>query len=141
MKIKYKFANGEVKYVEVNDEVGAEIIKSRKIEENGDRKERYHCYSIAGLDYEGEEFADKHTPESLLLNKEDNGWIAEFLKTLTDVQRERLEMRLDGMSMNEIARVQGTTFRAVKKTFLQISEKISNFFQKKGTILPLEISV
>ena len=141
MKIKYKFANGEVKYVEVNDEVGAEILKSRRIEENGDRKERYHCYSIAGLDYEGDEFADKDTPESLLLNKEDNGWIAEFLKTLTDVQRERLEMRLDGMSMNEIARVQGTTFRAVKKTFLQISEKISNFFQKQGTILPLEISV
>lgn len=141
MKIKYKFANGEVKYVEVSDEVGAEILKSRRIEENGDRKERYHCYSIAGLDYEGDEFADKHTPESLLLNKEDNKWITEFLKTLTDVQRERLEMRLDGMSMNEIARVQGTTFRAVKKTFLQISEKISNFFQKQGTILPLEISV
>ncbi len=141
MKIKYKFANGEVKYVEVSDEVGAEILKSRRIEENGDRKERYHCYSIAGLDYEGDEFADKDTPESLLINKEENAWIKDFLETLTPVQRERLEMRLDGKSMNEIARIQGTTFRAVKKSFLQILEKISNFFEKQGTILPLEISV
>ena len=74
MKIKYKFANGEISYVEVSDEVGAEILKSRRIEENRDRKERYHCYSLDGIDFEGDEFAEKDTPESLLLNKEEESY-------------------------------------------------------------------
>ena len=105
MKIKYKFANGEISYVEVSDEVGAEILKSRRIEENRDRKERYHCYSLDGIDFEGDEFAEKDTPESLLLNKEEESLINEFMETLTDVQKRRLKMRIEGMSLTDILRI------------------------------------
>jgi len=138
MKIKYKFANGEVKYVEVSDEVGAEILKSRRIEENGDRKERYHCYSIAGLDYEGDEFADKDTPESLLLNKEGDGRTKEFLESLTETQRRRLELRLDGYKLKQIAKIEKVDFRAVKDTFTQIQKKFQTFFPKALHFCPLK---
>ena len=129
MKIQYKFANGEVKYIEVNDEVGAEILKSRRIEENGDRKERYHCYSIAGLDYEGDEFADKHTPESLLLNKEGDERIKAFYESLTERQRRCLELRLDGLTVAEIAKVEGLQFMSVKDCLTCIQKKFRTFFQ------------
>lgn len=138
MKIKYKFANGEVKYVEVNDEVGAEILKSRRIEENGDRKERYHCYSIAGLDYEGDEFADKDTPESLLLNKEEEGVLQEFMETLTEVQKRRLQLRIEGLTLTDIAREEGVEFNPVKRTFLQISKKFQIFLENRGQFCPLK---
>ena len=63
MKIKYRFANGEVSEVEVDDELGAVITASRRKEENYERKMRYHCpYSIDKLVYEGEDYADKETP-------------------------------------------------------------------------------
>lgn len=57
MKIKYRFANGEVSEVEVDDELGAVITASRREEENYERKMRYHCpYSIDKLVYEGEDY-------------------------------------------------------------------------------------
>ena len=51
MKIKYKFNNNEVTGVEVSDEIGSVIIESRRKEDNLDRKERAHCYSLDALQY------------------------------------------------------------------------------------------
>ncbi len=48
MIIKYKFANGSVKRVEVSEEIGSFIKESRRHEANLSRKERYHCDSIEG---------------------------------------------------------------------------------------------
>ena len=138
MKIKYKFANGEISYVEVSDEVGAEILKSRRIEENRDRKERYHCYSLDGIDFEGDEFAEKDTPESLLLNKEEESLINEFMETLTDVQKRRLKMRIEGMSLTDIAREEGVEFNPIKRSFVRISKKFQTFLENRGQFYPLK---
>ena len=43
MKIKYEFATGDVTEIEVEDSIGEIILESRRLESNGDRKERYHC--------------------------------------------------------------------------------------------------
>ena len=83
MEIKYKFANGDVSLVEVSDEIGEMIIQSRRVEENGERKQRYHCYSLDGLDYEGEAFACADTPDDALIEKEGEAWIETFKATLT----------------------------------------------------------
>ncbi len=45
MKIKYKFADGTVSEVEVEESIGAVIIEDRRREDNLSRKERYHCYA------------------------------------------------------------------------------------------------
>ena len=65
MKIRYEFANGEVTEVEVSEEVGAVIVESRKEEHAQQEKQRYHCYSYDAIDFEGVEYADPKTPESL----------------------------------------------------------------------------
>ena len=66
MKINYTFADGETSEVEVTEEIGNMILDSRRQESNLDRKERYHCYSSDAAEFEGEEYADADTPESLL---------------------------------------------------------------------------
>ena len=78
MKIRYEFANGEVTEVEVSEEVGAVIVESRREEENLARKNRYHCYSLDDVDYEGLEYADPKTVESY----------SEELEHLSDITEE-----------------------------------------------------
>lgn len=67
MKFMYKFADGAESEVEVSKEIGAVILDSRRVEDNLDRKERYHCLAFDSVDFEGEEFADKASPESILM--------------------------------------------------------------------------
>ena len=62
MLIRYKFNDETVSEVEVPEEIGAVIIESRRLEANYDRKERYHCYSLDSITYEGKEYADDDTP-------------------------------------------------------------------------------
>ena len=46
MKINYTFNNGENSEVEVNEELGAVILESRRKEENMERNRRRRCYSL-----------------------------------------------------------------------------------------------
>ena len=66
-KIIYKFADGTISEVKVEEEVGQAIIISRREEENYERKMRYHCpVSIDRLEYEGMQFVAPDTPMSIL---------------------------------------------------------------------------
>ena len=142
MKIKYKFANGEISYVEVSDEVGQAILDSRRKEASLDKKEyRHSACSIDAVEFEGEEFADKHTPESLLFNKEEDKRVKEFLATLTETQRRRLEMRMNGMNLRQICLAEKADNKTIRESFEQIQKKISNFFQKYPPNLPPKMSV
>ena len=58
MIIKYKFATGEVTEVDVSDEIGAVITASRKAEHALEERNRYHCYSLNAIDYEGLEYGE-----------------------------------------------------------------------------------
>lgn len=116
MKISYIFANGENSEVEVNEEIGTFILDSRREEDNLGRKERYHCYSMDVVKYEGVEYADDVTPERVLMLEESNGELQEALESLTEVQRERVGRLADGLSINEIARREGVAPNAVMKT-------------------------
>ena len=58
MIIKYKFATGEVTEVEVSDEIGAVITASRKAEHALEERNRYHCYSLDAINYEGLEYGE-----------------------------------------------------------------------------------
>lgn len=130
MKIKYKFANGEISYVEVSEEVGQALLESRRKEASLDKKEyRHSACSIDVIEFEGDEFADKDTPESLLLNKEGDGRIKAFYEILTERQRRCLELRLDGLTIAEIAKVEGLQFMSVKDCLTCIQKKFQTFFQ------------
>ena len=116
MKIKYTFANGDVSEVEVSDEVGTVIVDSRRKEENLDRKERYHCYSYDAIDYEGEEYADPDTPDSLLERDELSSRVQSAMSHLTEIQVRRLTLFAEGLSIREIARKEGVDHKAVAKS-------------------------
>ena len=66
MLIKYESVTGEVTEVEVSEEIGAVIIDSRRKEENLARKERYHCYSLEAIDYEGKEYASQSITDDFI---------------------------------------------------------------------------
>lgn len=131
MKIKYKFVTGEVTEVEVNDTIGTFILDSRRIENNQNRKERYHCFSVEGADYEGNDYANYNTPEALFLGKEAKKDrrinMQAFLDSLTEVQRERLFLYIKGKSMRQIAEKQNVSFKSVSESFDAIRKKIKNF--------------
>lgn len=129
MKINYKFADGTTSEVEVDEELGAFITASRREEANYNRKTRYHCVSLDFFDFEGEAFKDKHSsPDEVSADELSQQRVEEFLNTLTDIQRRRLEMRLDGLSFAEIARREGTYRSAIHACFEDIRKRAEKFF-------------
>ena len=126
MKINYTFANGENSEVEVDEEIGTFILDSRREEENLGRKERYHCYSMDAADYEGREYADTETPETVLEQETEAQRVAEVMAAMPDVQRRRLLLYAEGKTLREIARMEGVDHKAVKKSV----EAAKKFFRK-----------
>ena len=126
MKIKYTFDNGENSEVEVNEEIGAVILESRRKEENMERNRRRRCYSLDDIDFEGDDFADDRTPESLFMEQLDNEHIKETLDKLSDLHRRRLLMLAQGLTIREIAKIEGVTVRAVFDSI----EKAKEAFKK-----------
>ena len=128
MKINYTFNNGENSEVEVNEQIGAVILESRRKEENLARKERYHCVSMENSEFEGVDFIDETTPETLLFEQIDNEHILETLDKLSETQKRRLLMLASGMSIREIAKSEGTDYRAVYDSIKQARKKfLKNF--------------
>ena len=126
MKINYTFNNGENSEVEVNEEIGAVILESRRKEENMERNRRRRCYSLDDVDFEGDDFADDRTPESLFMEQLDNEHIKETLDKLSDLHRRRLLMLAQGLTIREIAKIEGVTVRAVFDSI----EKAKEAFKK-----------
>ena len=123
MKIYYTFNNGENSEVEVNEEIGAVILESRRKEENMERNRRRRCYSLDDVDFEGDDFADERTPESLFMEQLDNEHIKETLDKLSETQRRRLLMYAEGMSIEDIARVEGVYHTSISRS-IEAARKI-----------------
>lgn len=127
MKIKYTFATGEVAEVEVSNEIGTVITASRKTEHALEERNRYHCYSLDAIDYEGLEYGkcDEYPIE------DDSSERTEHIKAafsqLTETQRHRLRLYADGKTLREIAVLENASFQSVaesieaaRKKFLKI---------------------
>lgn len=128
MKINYTFVNGETSDVEVNEEIGNLILDSRREESNQDRKERYHCYSLDAAEFEGAEYADGSTPEEELFLQLENQHIAETLENLSEVQKRRLLMLAQGLSLREIARREGKDIKTVRESIDGARKKFLKIF-------------
>ena len=128
MKINYTFNNGENSEVEVNEEIGEVILESRKKEENMERNRRRRCYSLNCMDFEGEDFADERTPESIFMEQIDNEHILETLDKLSETQRRRLLMYASGMSISDIARQENRDFRTVYDSLEAAKKKFQKNF-------------
>ena len=129
MKIDWKFNNGEVSTVEIEDEnIGSFIIDSRKTETNLDRKERYHCISYDAFEYESSEFTSDETPETITELDFDNERINNALSALSEIQRKRLLMLAAGLSVREIARREGKEIKTIRESIEAARKKfLKNF--------------
>ena len=116
MKIKYEFVDGTTTEVEVSEEVGTVIVDSRRKESNLDRKERRHCYSYDAIEYEGEEYGAYDYYECMDESISRDARIRAAFDTLTEVQKRRLLMLANGLSMREIARREGIKHHAVMES-------------------------
>lgn len=130
MKIKYEFADGTVQEIEVDESFGNYYIQAKREEENLNRKERYHnTCSLDSMDYEGDFFADEtYSPETLMNSKESQKRVDEFLSSLTDIQRKRVEKLLDGKSMRQIAKEEGVDISTVTESLKSVRKKYLKFF-------------
>ena len=128
MKIKYKFVDGTVVEVEVDESIGTVITESRRLEDNLSRKERYHCCSLDAAQFEGVEYADGKTPETLLAAMEEDRHFYEVFQRLSKAQRRRILMPAGGMSVNEIARKEGVHHSVVSETISAARKKFKKFF-------------
>jgi len=128
MKIQWKFADGTTSEVEVNEEIGNYITASRREESNLARKERYHCYSLDAIDYEGLEYATDTTPETDLILEENTARINATLDKLSVTQKRRLLMFVDGLSANEIARIENVAPNAAWKSIEGAKKKFKKHF-------------
>ena len=129
MKITYKFADDTTSEVEVSEEVGTIIMESRRKESNGDRKERYHCWSMDAIDYEGSEYSVPDFSAALFDGTEErDARVREAFSHLTETQRRRMLMLAAGLSEREIARREGKDYRTVHDSIEAARKKFLKFF-------------
>lgn len=111
-----------------------EIETSRRLESNGNRKERCHCYSLDAWGYEnksdhairvdfGYDFGEQDESEQRLSD------ILSTFNKLTEVQRRRLLKHMKGMNVRDIAAEEGVHFTAVEESILAARKKFKNFLK------------
>ena len=131
MIVNYTLSNGEETAIEVSDEIGNFIIDSRRIEENGNRKERYHCISLDAFTYEGSIFATgdfaKEIEES---TEERDRAVRRAFAHLTKTQKRRLLMLAGGLSIREIAEREHKDFKSGYESIEAGKKKFLKFFPK-----------
>ncbi len=124
MKITYEFADGTHSVVEVDEKIGMLIEESRRLEKNLERKERRHCRPLFENDDKCEELADERDPLWYLERNETERETWEKIDALTETQRRRLLMKMEGLSVMEIARREGCNHKTVKETLEQVKKKL-----------------
>lgn len=130
MIIKYRFEDGSVSEVEVDEKLGLTISAMERETENYERKCRY--WNVMRIDYEGAAVADYDTPDLYVERKEEQRKVDEFFKLLTPIQRRRLLIRYDdpSISLREIARMEGVDIKTIRECFEEIQKKYLKFFGK-----------
>ena len=131
MKITYAFNNGEIKEVEVSEEIGAVIEESRRKEAALAKKEQRHCYSLDAVTYEGTEYGEPDFTESLFDGSEErSAHIREAFSHLTETQQRRILMLAAGMSIREIAAREHTHHRAIEDSIQQGRKKFFKHYKQ-----------
>ena len=128
MTVEYKFADGTVSEVEVSEEIGAYIMESRKAEESNRRVYRNHNYSLDSIEYEGEEYG--YSESYRLEEAEDQKKKKKALSLLTEIQRRRMKMFIEGLSYRKIAEIEGVDHKCVMRSIELSQKKIKNFIEE-----------
>ncbi len=130
-KYRYGFVDG-TEEIEISEEWFDLLREMDREELNSNRRETRRHTSLESLDYEGEEFAAEGDAETALLEKESEREAEAMLSSLTEVQRRRVKLRMEGRTYREIAMLENVDARAIEKSVRGAGKKISVFFEKEG---------
>ncbi len=130
MKITYQFADGTTSTSEVDEEIGAFIMDSRREEENANRRHRYHNYSLDAITFEGTEYGkcDSYPSDGPDEAEEISKHVREAFSHLTKTQQRRMLMLAKGMSIHDIAKAEGIYFNAALDSVNQARKKFLKYF-------------
>ena len=87
---------------------------------SGSRKERKYCLPLFDEEDNCAEIIDELEPYDILTQKERDQEIRDFIDSLTEIQRRRVELRMEGKSITEIAEMEGVGYNKVKKSLEQV---------------------
>lgn len=132
MFIEYKLEDGSVAIVEATEDVAAFMSEEYRTTENKNRQYRYYApYSLDALIYEGMDYADTETPETIYLGYEEEDEdvrMEKYLSVLSKVQRRRVEMCLAGKTIAEIARIENKDESSVRESIESAGKKLHKKF-------------
>lgn len=133
--------------VEIDDDTPQEVLDEviaymdsncREIWAKDKYEHRHASFSLDALVYEGEEYADTDTPESIYIGYEDEAEkeddeeiINRYLSLLTETQRKRIQMRRAGLSFKQIADIEGTDSSSVRESVYAAHKKLKKKFPDK----------
>lgn len=125
MIITYTFADKSTSKVEVNDEIASVILESRRLEENAERRHRAHNYSLNAIEFEGEDYGRCDTYPS---DDDTEERFQAVLEALTDTQRRRLLLRMEGLTYQQIADKEGTDYKTCYMSIKEAQKKFLKIF-------------
>ncbi len=127
--LQYEFVTGEVVSITVSSEIAEVVYESRRVEHASNERSRYHAaFSLDAEDYEGTNLVSEKTPDDLMVELEDSQHLMDCLTKLSDIQRQRILMLAQGMSMAQIARYHNTDYSSVKESIKAARKKFKKFF-------------
>ena len=135
MKYRYAFTTGE-EVVEISEEWAAVLEEMDHEEQLSNRRETRRHQSLDDLLYEGLDFASDGDAESPLLEKEFTAELADALEKLTEIQRRRLLMHCEGMTVREIASREKASAMACEESIQGAVKKMKKFFE-----VPLQTAI
>lgn len=116
--------------------LGEEIRKA----ENLERKDRYHGKLILSrVKYEGTQYASDMDIEAEFLRDEQERIIDEWLrKNLTRTQYRRFRYSMDGLSLHEIAELEGIDYKSARESVEAARKKLQKIYHDTPSDTPSE---
>ena len=111
--VTYKFVTGDTSVVEVSDEIAAFLAKCDREEHAQKMAISRHTYSLDAILFEGLEYSNGETAETVLLSKLKQRRIYEAFSCLTETQQRRLLALASGCTFREIAQNEYVDVRAI----------------------------
>ena len=136
--ITYFFADGTRSQVTAPKEVEELARDLTRLEENLERKERYHNVALEAMEYEGLDFASPEpNAEDLLVSRDEeearHALAEKALSVLSEKQRRRVVMRyMEGLTLEEIAKREGVSVSSLHESLTGAMRKMKERLKDKS---------
>ncbi len=120
------------------EEVIAFLNEDARLTQNRERKERYHNqYHLDALVYDGEDYASDEDIEAQNIKKDTENIIDDWLhENLTGAQYRRFNLYMEGISIREIARLEGANYSSVNESIKAAQKKLKKLYKYSQSELP-----